>query len=98
MQQAKLMIPAGLHELKIITVRDQSAIDQKVLEENLVQRLLIVESELVVFGVRRPVAAFVAGAPLANPVPQLKQSTLDLSHAAYAFNRERRRRDWRVEL
>ena len=57
MPPAKILIAAGLHELKIVAVGNQRAIDQEVLQKYFVSRLLIIESEIVVFGVRRLVAA-----------------------------------------
>ena len=97
MPPAKILIAAVVHKLQIVAVADRRAIDQEVLEKNLVLRLLVVECKVVVFGVRRLVAALTYGAlphgrataPLCTgrtSITQLEQSALNLSHAAYGFD------------
>src|SRR5258708_5132954 len=109
MPPAEVLITAGLDELEVVVIANRRAIDQKVLQENLVLRLLVIESEVVVSGARRLVAAFTyralphgrATAPLSSGRPtvsKFKQSTFDFRHAAYCFQCPRRRGNWRVIL
>src|SRR5712692_268435 len=105
MPPAKILIAAGVDEFEIVTVADRRAINQKVLQKNFVRRFLVVESEIVVFGVRRLVAAFPNGAlpygranaPLVTPtrrgsVTEFEQSAFNFRHAAHYFNWTRRGR------
>src|SRR6266852_3331790 len=68
MPPAKIPIAFGVDEFEIVAIADGRAINLKVLQENFVLWLLVVESEVVVFGVRRLVAAF-SGALPHRPTP-----------------------------
>src|SRR6266849_3686400 len=93
MPPAKIPITTGVDEFKIVAIAHRGSIDLKVLQESLVLWFLVVESEVVVFGVRRLVAAFSgalphgrATAPICGAVPKFKQSALNFRHAVYCFN------------
>src|SRR5882762_6460545 len=97
MPPAKVSVTRGVDELQVVAIADRRAIDQKILEENLVLRLLIIKSKVVFFGVRRLVAGFTNGAlphgrataPLSTgraSVTKFEQSTLNLRHATGRFN------------
>src|SRR6266850_1726632 len=102
MPPAKVLITAGLDELEVVVITNRRAIDQKVLQENLVLRLLVIESETER---RHPCLRFAGISAGDHPlviasgsVSELKQSTLDFRHAAYDFHCARRWRNWRVIL
>src|SRR5436190_23779475 len=63
MPPAKITITTGLDEFKIVAIADRCAIDQEVFEEDFVLWFLVIESEVVIFGVRRLVAAFSGALP-----------------------------------
>src|SRR5882724_6744802 len=109
MPPAKIPVTRGVDELQVVTVADRRAIDQKVLEENFVLRLLVIESKVVFFGVRRLVAGFTSGAlphgrataPLSTgraSITKFEQSSLNLRHATDRFNWSWRRQNHHVEL
>src|SRR5260221_11988253 len=109
MPPAKVSVTRGVDELQVVTVADRRAIDQKVLEENFVLRLLIIKSKVVFFGVRRLVAGFTSGAlphgrataPVSTgraSITKLEQSPLNLSHACDGFKRKRCLQNHHVEL
>src|SRR6266550_9502183 len=68
MPPTKIPIATGVDELKIVAIADGRAINLKVLEENFVLWFLVIESEVVIFGVRRLVAAFSGALPY-RPTP-----------------------------
>ena len=51
---AKVLITAVADELEKVAVADQRAVERVVLQENLVRRLFVVESEIVVDGLVEP--------------------------------------------
>src|ERR1700738_1150310 len=91
MPPAKILIATGVHELEIVAVCHQRAIDQKVLQKYFVPRLLVIESE------RRErkhhclrFAGITVGVhPLATPsgsVTEFEQPAFNRSHAADCVN------------
>src|SRR6266849_5796318 len=95
MPPAKILIAAGVDEFEIVAIADRCAINQEVLQKNFVRRFLVVESEIVVFGVRRLVAAFSNGAlphGRATAPTEFEQSAFNFRHAAHYFNWARRGR------
>src|SRR6266404_1199400 len=93
---AKVLITAVAHEFEKLSVADESLINGKILQEDLVRWLFIVESKIP-FGVRRLVAALVstttrstdAVATASGSVPEPKQASFDFRHP---FDSQRR---WR---
>src|SRR5260370_33672007 len=106
MPPTKILIAAGIYEFAIVGVTHRSPIDQEVFKENLVLRLFVVEGEVVTEpravarGLRVLIKGPVATAPgsVTNSITELEQPAVYFRHAAYCFNRVRRRRNRRVEL
>src|SRR5258705_13183208 len=82
---AKVLIAAITYEFNKLSVADESLIDGKILQEDLVRWLFIVESKIP-FGVRRLVAALVSTttrstqAVASGSVPEPKQASFDFRH------------------
>src|SRR5687767_810163 len=101
----KILVTVVAHKLEIFAICDETTIECVVLKENLVRRLFIVESEIVVFAMRRLDAAFVRKTlDLGlwtldfSSVSQPKQSTFDFGHSLDFHSRLRRSLNRRCKL
>ena len=54
----KILITTGVNEFEILAVAYGRSIEKEVLQKDRMLWLLVIESEIITFGVRRPVAAF----------------------------------------
>src|SRR5438105_12102164 len=95
MPPTKIFVATIANEFQIVTVTNRRAIDREVLEPNFVRRLLVVPRKR--WERRHPCLRF-TGILAGAVVPQSKQSTFDLDHAAHVLNRWRRSFHRRVKL
>src|SRR5258705_9320718 len=102
---AKVLIAAITYEFNKLSVADESLIDGKIRQEDVVRWLFIVESKIP-FGVRRLVAALVstttrstdAVATVSGSVPEPKQASFDFRHSFDCHRGWRPKFHWRGEL